>query len=155
MKHCFWLKFGLNDRFRIRGILLSTLLAVLAVNVVLGQQDRGTFDGIVTDSSGALLPGVKVVVVNKATSGSYDSITNDSGQYRIPNLPVGTYALTFQQAGFKNVVRDSVRLSVADVVRIDVTLEVGAIIDSIQVHGQPPLPPEKIGRASCRESVEI
>src|SRR5262245_23863795 len=94
---------------------LLMLVVLMIASPIAPQQDRGTLTGSVVDSSGAVLSGVKVGIVNRETNATYDSLTNDVGQYSIPNLPIGTYKLTFEQAGFRNYVRETVRLSVSQV----------------------------------------
>jgi len=101
--------------------------------VVFGQQDRGTFTGTVTDPSGAVLVGVSVAIVNLATNSNYDSLTNGAGQYTVPNLPIGTYKMTFVKPGFKNYVREFLILNVAQVARVDVQMQIGVVSESVEV----------------------
>jgi hypothetical protein len=115
-------------------ILLILLLACSAGLVA--QQDRGTFVGTVMDSTGAVVPGVDVTVVNTQTNARWDSSTNVVGQYRVPNLPIGVYRITFEATGFKTIVRDNLRLSVTDVIRIDANLEVGSAAESVTVSAE-------------------
>ncbi|MBC8164237.1 MAG: carboxypeptidase regulatory-like domain-containing protein, partial [Bryobacteraceae bacterium] len=77
------------------------LIVGIAVSAVWAQQDRGTFTGTVTDSTASVVPNVKVRAVHSGTNASYATQTNEVGQYRIPNLPIGAYRLTFEGAGFK------------------------------------------------------
>ena len=122
--------------------MLKTLLRMVAlavpVTMVFAQQDRGTFNGTVSDPSGAAIPGVMVTIVNIATNARYDSVTNDAGQYTVPNLPIGTYKLTYQRSGLKSYVRETTTLNVAQVVRVDVQMQVGAISESIEVRDDVP-----------------
>jgi hypothetical protein len=103
------------------------------------QQDRGAFTGTVSDQSGSLVPGVKVTVVNTETNATYETVTNEVGQYRVPNLPIGTYRLTFESTGFKSHVREGVTLNIAAVTRIDAQMQVGATSESIEVTAEAPL----------------
>lgn len=102
-------------------------------------QDRGTFVGTVLDPSGAAVPDVKVTAIQTATNLRVESATNSVGQYRIPNLPVGSYRLTFESPGFKTAVREGVTLSVTDVLKIDSRLEVGQTSESLTVTAEAPL----------------
>ncbi|MFN7997586.1 MAG: TonB-dependent receptor [Bryobacteraceae bacterium] len=120
-----------------RTILLSIL--VLLVCLVAAAQDRGTFVGTVTDPSGAAVPEVKISITQTATNLKVDTVTNSVGQYRVPNLPVGTYRLAFEAAGFRTAVRDGITLNVTDVLKIDVTLEVGSASESVTVTAEAPL----------------
>jgi hypothetical protein len=120
--------------------LRSWMLVTLAIcPMVFAQQDRATFTGTVKDPSGAAASGVKVKISNAETNASYESVTNDAGQYAVPNLPVGQYRLTFQGSGFKTLVHESVMLSVAQVVRIDAQMQLGAVNESIDVAEDAPL----------------
>jgi hypothetical protein len=115
------------------------LITVATAPVILAQQDRGTFTGIVSDPSGAVASGIRVKVTNTDTNASYESLTNDAGQYAVPNLPIGVYKLAFQGSAFKTLVRESVTLSVAEVMRIDAKMELGAVTESIEIREGTPL----------------
>ena len=117
--------------------LRSVILVAIAMSsIVFAQQDRATITGTVRDPSGAVASGVRVKVVNAETNASYDSATNEAGQYTVPNLPVGEYKLTFQGTGLKTLVREFVALSVAQVARIDAQMELGEVSDSVEVRAE-------------------
>jgi hypothetical protein len=118
-----------------RQIWVVLLLSVLAF----GQGERGTFNGTVTDSSGALVPDAVVKAQNKQTNVETTASTTSAGVYRLPLLPPGNYRLTVAAPGFKTVVRDNVNLSVAQTLTIDFALEVGAITEQINVTAETPL----------------
>jgi hypothetical protein len=117
---------------------LASLL-VLAAFGLWAQQDRGTFVGTVTDASGAYVPGVKVIAVQTTTNATSETVTNEAGSYRFPNLPIGEYRVEVEAQGFKKSVRDGIRLSVTNVLRVDFVLEIGATSESITVTGEVPL----------------
>jgi hypothetical protein len=117
--------------------LLAVLL--LAAMVLPAQQDRGTFVGTVTDPSGASIPNVKVAVINAQTNVTVNTVTNEAGNYRVPNLAPGTYKITFEAQGFKSFVREGLSLSVTDVIRVDARLEVGQTSESVTVTAEVPL----------------
>ena len=118
--------------------LLSTIL-LLACCAAYAQQDRGAFAGVVTDPSGAAIPNAKVSIISMETNARYDITTNDLGQYRMPNLPIGLYRIQFEAQGFKTTIRDNLRLSVTDVVAINASLEVGSTTESLTVTAEIPL----------------
>lgn len=121
-------------------LLSRSLFIFLALTLSLfAQQDRGTFTGIVTDPSGSVVPNVKITIVNTQTGANYDTQTNEVGQYRVPNLPIGTYKLTFEAPGFKSFVRDTIALNVAQVNRVDATLQVGNAAESVVVTAEAQL----------------
>lgn len=121
-----------------RTTLIALLAFVLAAPLAFAQ-DRGAFVGTVTDPSGATIPGAKVMIIHVQTNTTTESVTNEAGQYRVPNLPIGDYKITFEAKGFKTSVRENVRLSVTDVIRIDAKLEVGQTSESLTVTGDAPL----------------
>ncbi len=102
------------------------------------QLDRGMLTGSVTDPSGAAIPAVNVTVQNTATNARYDTKTTVAGQYTMPNLPPGPYQITFEAGGFKKLVRGNIELHVTEVVRVDVTMEVGAVAESVQITAETP-----------------
>lgn len=120
-------------------LLHSASVLVLAAFGLWAQQDRGTFVGTVTDASGAYVPGVKVIAVQTTTNATSETVTNEAGSYRFPNLPIGDYRIEVESQGFKKSVRDGIRLNVTNVLRIDFVLEIGATSESITVTGQVPL----------------
>lgn len=107
----------------------------------LSAQTAGTATlvGNVTDSTSAIIAGVKVTVVNVDTAFSTDTVTNTEGAYYVPYLAPGNYRLTIEAAGFKRHVRDGIQVRTGETPRIDVQLEVGAVTESIQVTGAPAL----------------
>ncbi len=106
-------------------MLRLAVVAFFVAAFVCAQQDRATFTGNVTDPSGAPLSGVKIELANTATNSSYESLTNEAGRYSVPNLPVGAYKLTFHAPRFKTYVRESVTLSVTQVVRVNKRFSAG------------------------------
>lgn len=123
---------------RTSAVPLLVLLLALAT-AASAQQDRGTFTGIVTDPSGAAVPNVRITVRNMATNALYHSRTNELGQYTVPALPIGVYSLTFEADGFKTAVREGLRLQIGQVARVDVSMELGATMESITVTAATPL----------------
>src|SRR3954462_2924559 len=113
--------------------LFSAIAALLCVSAF--AQDRGTFAGTVVGTAGSAVPNVKVAAVQINTNLRVDTITNEVGHYRVPNLPVGPYKLTFEAAGVKTGVREGVARGVTDVLRIDARLELGSTSESMTVSG--------------------
>ena len=98
----------------------------------------GSINGRVVESTGNLLPGVAVTLTNSTTGVATQGKTNGDGVYSFPNLQPGTYQLTFAKDGFKTGSRGSIDVQVAAVVRVDMTLEVGTITETVQVSGGSP-----------------
>ena len=116
------------------------LLSLLAVGAGLfAQTDRGTITGTVLDPTGAIIASASVEARNVATSQTYNAGSTATGNYTLANLPPGTYELTVIAAGFKKYVRPGVTVPVAETVRADATLEVGATSDTVTVNAEAPL----------------
>jgi hypothetical protein len=107
--------------------------------MLLGQQDRGTFTGTVTDPAGAVIPNVKISITNVQNNSTFNSVTNEAGQYTVPNLPIGQYRIRFESEGFKATVREGLTLNVAQVARIDAAMQVGSVSESVEVTAEAPL----------------
>jgi Carboxypeptidase regulatory-like domain/TonB-dependent Receptor Plug Domain len=117
-------------------ILLGSLVQA---NLSLGQTIRGTILGTVTDASGAVVRGAKVTARQTSTGLTRTETTGDSGEYSIPQLPVGPYVLAVEQTGFKKSERTGIDLRVDDQLRIDVALSVGQMTDTVAVEATAPV----------------
>ena len=121
--------------------MLIRLLAVLAIlGVGPSLATAQSLAGTVRDTSGAVLPGVTIeasspALITKVRTG----ITDETGQYRIPDLPPGTYKVTFTLTGFATVVREGVELSGGGVMTIGAEMRVGSLQESITVTGESPV----------------
>jgi len=93
----------------------------------------------VTDSSGAVIVGANVIARNVDTNVETTAVSNGDGIYLVPNLPPGTYELTFRKAGFKEVVRPSITLISTQVAGINVTMQVGTATENITVTEAAPI----------------
>jgi hypothetical protein len=101
-------------------------------------QTLGTITGEVRDSSGAVVPGVTVTAVNKATNATRTASSNNAGLFDFPALQPGLYTVKSELDGFKTVTRD-VELQVQGVARVNFTLEVGTIAEMAMVTAVAPL----------------
>lgn len=115
-------------------------LAVFSATISLAQSTgTATIVGAVTDTSGAIVPGAKVVARNLEAQFLYEGLTNSTGEYYIPNLRSGNYDVTFEAAGFKTLVRSGIVLRINESPRIDVQLTVGSVSESVKVEATTPL----------------
>ncbi len=119
-------------------------LAVLGLITILSspafsQSTGGRVVGRVADPTGALLPGVNVTLINEATSVSHNAQTNDTGDYSFPLIPVGTYRLEFDLAGFKKDVHRGVVLDLNQVVTLNAVMQIGAAQETVEVSSEAPL----------------
>lgn len=115
------------------------LLALLGTSLLMGQGERGAFNGTVLDSSGAVIPQATVRAINTGTRIETAVQTTAAGVYRMPYLPPGTYTFHASAPGFKTVLRADVGLSVAQTLTLDFTLEVGSATEQITVMSDMPL----------------
>src|SRR5688500_7662998 len=99
------------------------MASVLAPDLILAPATEATILGTVLDASGAAVPGAEVAVTNVATGLPRKTVTNASGEYVITNLPLGTYTVAAEVAGFKRARHPSVGLTIKARVRVDLTLE--------------------------------
>ena len=118
--------------------LLRVFVALLVFAPLWAQLDRGSLTGTVTDKTGAVIPGVQILVRNIETGAVYPIQSNRAGQYTAANLPAANYEITFETPGFKKLVREKVILGATQVVRIDAAMEVGSVSDSIEVTAETP-----------------
>ncbi len=119
--------------------MLIGVLSLLAAAAAWGQIDRGTIQGEVKDPSGLGVPGAKVQVIRADTNSALDLETNMEGLYTAPNLPAGNYRIIVQKEGFASVTREPVEVRPRMDVRVDVTLQPGAITESVTVTEEAPL----------------
>jgi Carboxypeptidase regulatory-like domain/TonB dependent receptor len=103
------------------------------------QTATGTFVGVITDQSGAVLPGATVTVTNKGTNRALTVITNESGAYVVPLLNPGEYEIAVTQPGFKKAIRSAVTIQVDQRAAVDFTLTSGDINESVEVSASAPL----------------
>jgi hypothetical protein len=114
---------------------LITVFLFLAAATLVAQTFRGTILGTVTDASGALVAGATVKVRNVGTGQERSTTTSTDGSYAIPELPIGTYAVTISQSGFQTAVANNVEVSVAGERRVDAQLKTGDVAVKVEVAG--------------------
>ena len=113
---------------------LSALLCLLVcVSISAYAQVNATVTGTVSDASAALIPGVTVTAQNTATGIMTTLVTNESGSYNFPSLQPGTYRLSASLPGFQTTTFNNVELGQAQQVRLNFTLQVGALTTGIEV----------------------
>jgi len=124
----------MNHRKLLRTIVLSSLLLASAVMV---SAQEATIVGTVTDPSGAAVPGVRITITNTETGLSRHVVTNDTGQYAVPDLHIGHYSVQVAASGFKEAEKTDIVLQVGDRDRIDFALQLGATTESVKVEANP------------------
>ena len=118
--------------------LLMIVLCGVPV-AALGQQEMATMTGTIRDATGAVMPNAVVVATNIRTNISVKTETDDRGVYTIPSLRPGDYSVSAERPGFSKSVRTGVTLQVAQVAPIDLTLQAGAVSETVEVVSATPL----------------
>jgi len=128
--------------------LMVGMLIILASPVpsAYGQVANATLVGTVVDPTGAVIPEATVTVRNVATNETRTTMTTSDGLYRIPNLLPGTYTVRVEKSGFKTSVTSDVILHVGETTRVDVTLQIGALEEEVEIVGGAPLMNTEEGR---------
>ena len=116
-------------------LIRGLLIVVLAAPFAFSQNIYGSFTGIVTDSSGSVVPNALVTARNTGTAAVFTSRSDGEGTFWIRNLPVGVYAITGELTGFQKFEAPGVRVQVDEVVRVDIKLSVGAATETVTVAG--------------------
>jgi len=128
--------------FGVRGGCIAILVCLFAF-VALPAAGQGTQAGIlgqVVDASGGVLPGVSVTVSSPSLqTGTRTEVTNELGEFTIRPLPPGVYTVNFELAGFRPVRREDIRLTLGFTARLDISMVVGGVEETITVSGQAPV----------------
>lgn len=120
--------------------LLPLIVAMMLVSIAaFAQEPTAQITGIVTDSSGASVPGARIQVMNLSTGVHWEAESNDSGNYVFANLPPGDYRITIQKQGFSTLTRGGINLVVSQVARLDFPLSIGTTSESIEIKAAAPL----------------
>jgi Carboxypeptidase regulatory-like domain/TonB dependent receptor len=125
-------------------LIISILIAMLSVSAVAQTAGAGTITGVLTDQTGAAVPGATVVIRNTETGIDRSTTTNDSGIYIATFLQPGRYEITVTKTGFAKLVRKDLTVQVGQTVSIDSSLPIQTTQDQVTVTGQESLiDPEK------------
>ncbi len=115
------------------------VVLMLATSTATSQLPIATILGTVKDTSGAVIPGANLSVRNTETGQTRTSVSGADGAYRFSALPVGSYELRIESAGFQSEVRSGLTLAVSQEAVINVALQVGAIEQTVEVTAEAPL----------------
>ena len=113
--------------------LLLAMLMIAGSSTLAFAQATTTLSGVVKDSAGGVIPGATVVVKNSATGNTLEAVTNAAGVYSVPALQAGTYTVAAALSGFKTAQVNNVRLAIDTPATVDITLEVGALTETVNV----------------------
>jgi len=119
--------------------LLLLALGLFAPAAAFAQTGAASLTGIVTDDSGAAVPGATVTATNQATNVEYTAVSNDAGNYTVTSLPVGSYVVKAELSRFKTAATKAIQMEARQVVRLDFKLELGAVEETIEVKSDTPV----------------
>src|ERR1022692_1387519 len=119
-------------------VFVRTAALLSAASVLFGQANS-IISGTVRDSSGALVAGAKIVATDVDRGTMLNTTTNESGRYAFPNLGVGKYVVSAENAGFKKSSTQPITIDVNQAVEVNISMEVGAISEQVEVSAAAPL----------------
>src|SRR5215468_5462663 len=133
-----WLKRMMRQAAHIGLARIGMPLSALLIAVMLSRQGNaqvlyGSIVGNVVDNSGAAVTGATVRITNKATNQSRDAATNAEGAYNFSTVQTGVYEVTVSKTGFKTYTRSNVEVTLNNITRSDVSLEVGQVSETVSV----------------------
>ena len=135
-----------------KNLILGVLLFFGLVFLLAGQQPTAQVTGLITDASGAAVPGAAIDITNINTGQTLGTVSNESGNYVFPVVSPGRYTMTVHKEGFDAVTRTGLELTVGQIARFDSTLRVGTSKQTIQVSSATP--PLEASTASIGQVIE-
>src|SRR2546427_1650618 len=125
---------------RMKSRLMRSLIFVCTILTMplVGYAQEASLSGTVTDSTGAVLPGVTIHALLEATGNTFDTVTDARGAYQI-SVRVGVYKITAELPGFKTVTRDGIALLVGRTAAINLQMAPGGVQETVTVTGEAPL----------------
>ena len=119
--------------------VLAASIAVLVWAAAVAAQGQGGLRGVIVDAQGAALPGVTVTATSPEMLGPQSAVTNERGEYRLINLPPGTFSVTADLTGFAATRREGILLRAGATFQVDFTMQLSAIQETVTVTGDSPM----------------
>jgi Carboxypeptidase regulatory-like domain len=104
-----------------------------------GASSTGTIQGRVVDAQGAVLPGVTVSASSPAMLGAQTTVTSETGNYRFPAVPPGTYTVTYELPGFNSIKREGIQIALGFTATLNIEMQVAALQETVTVTGESPV----------------
>ena len=126
----------------VRWLLPSLLLVGLSLifsSLAWGQVTSGSITGVVSDPTGAVIPGAKVVITDATKGYDFPATTDAVGRYLVTNLSPSTYVVNVEARGFRSYKQEGIAVDVGSRVAVDVHLELGATAQAVEVTGAAPV----------------
>ena len=141
---------------RLLALFVLALLCAAAGAFAQSQAVNGAIEGVVRDTTGAVLPATAVTITNVDTGAQRTALTAGDGSYRALLLPLGSYKVKAEITGFKTLERTGISLSAGQTAVVDLTLEVGGVAEVVSVSGDSPVAqPGKIDLGRTISQAEI
>src|SRR5262245_3859385 len=121
-----------------RRVFASVVCLLFSVFSLPGQTSAG-LTGTLTDATGAVVPGARVALIHAETGVRRNTVSNEAGLYQFPLLPPGDYSIAVEKEGFKQLTREGIRLEVNQTARIDLTMQLGDVTETVSVTASAPL----------------
>ena len=121
---------------KVARLVVCATIAILCTAFVAKAQDTGYISGTVTDKTGAAVAGAEVVISSTNGSSTHPTTTNGDGAYVAAGLPGGSYDIVVTAKGFQKYTAKDVVLDVAQKIRVDIQLNVGAVTEEVVVTGE-------------------
>jgi hypothetical protein len=124
------------------GYLVAAMALAVAAPVYAqggGASSTGTIQGRVTDAQGAVLPGVTVTATSPAMLGQQTTVTSETGNYRFPAIPPGTYSVVYELPGFNTVKREGIEIRLGFTANLNVELALASLQETVTVTGESPV----------------
>jgi hypothetical protein len=122
----------------LRTLVASALVLFLGTTTAVAQQ-TGEIFGRAADTSGAVLPGATVTVAGPALIQSRVVVTSEAGTYSVPELPIGSYTVTFELAGFRTMAMQDIRVTIGFRAQVNAAMELSTVQETVTVTGASPL----------------
>src|SRR5580692_2802576 len=126
-----------------RSVLFAAVFALISffftAFIASAQSTDGRIRCTVTDASGGAVVGAKVSLINEGTNITREAQTSSNGEYLFLEVPVGSYEVDVNQAGFKKYARKGIVLVLNEIATVDIPLQVGSTVDTVEVTGAPPV----------------
>src|SRR5215475_2777901 len=129
------------SRTRIAKMAGLGMIGVLALTLAVqgsAQVSTATLNGTVTDNTGAVIPGARIVVVQSQTNFTTETISGPDGSFRVPSIPVGPYAVRVSKEGFSKYQQGGIVLTVGQVATLQIAMSVGAQTQDVVVTAEAP-----------------
>jgi hypothetical protein len=123
----------------LRTLVASVFVLLLGTTAAVAQQQTGEIYGRAADTSGAVLPGATVTVAGPALIQPRVAVTSETGTYRVPELPIGTYTVTFELAGFRTMSLQDIRVTIGFRAQVNAAMELSTVQETVTVTGASPL----------------